>query len=94
MIGKKLSPILKEIEDTLWEFEALAAVQPKFTDEGFRAATKIFMAAFMDKMFDKQTKDGTPFPDCCTQAEDIGKAIREIIVEYTGLDMHKLYENP
>ena len=45
MIGIKLSPILKEIEYTLWEFEANNSNQrPQYTDEALRSALKIFMS--------------------------------------------------
>ena len=33
MIGKKLSPILNEIEQTLWEFEANNPSPPQYTNE-------------------------------------------------------------
>jgi hypothetical protein len=41
MIGKELSPVLVEIEDALWEFELNSNLQPEYTTDGFRAATKI-----------------------------------------------------
>lgn len=43
MIGKKLSPVLEEMEATLWEYEAFNGAKPNYTLEGFRASTKIFM---------------------------------------------------
>ena len=57
MIGKQLSPILEEIENTLWEFEMRNFGNPQFTDEGFRAALKIFMSAILDKMWNIQNWD-------------------------------------
>ena len=57
MIGKKISPILVEIENTLWEFESNKGVKPEYTDEGFRSATKIFMSTIMDKMWELQEKE-------------------------------------
>jgi hypothetical protein len=52
-IGKKLSPILKEIEVTLCESE-LIGKQPKYTADGFRAGIKIFMSVMIDKIYDLQ----------------------------------------
>lgn len=48
MIGKKLSPVLEEMETTLWEYEAFNGAKPNYTLEGFRASTKIFMSALVD----------------------------------------------
>ena len=45
MIGKKLSPVLEEMEATLWEYEAFNGAKPNYTLEGFRASTKISMPA-------------------------------------------------
>ena len=36
MIGKKLSPVLEEMEATLWEYEAFNGAKPNYTLEGFR----------------------------------------------------------
>ena len=47
MIGKKLSPVLEEMEATLWEYEAFNGAKPNYTLEGFRASTKIFMSALL-----------------------------------------------
>jgi hypothetical protein len=40
MIGKQISPILNEIEDTLWEFEATQGLKTEYTIEGFRSGCK------------------------------------------------------
>ena len=40
MIGKILSPLLEEMEDILWEFEANNGCPPHFTEGGFRASMK------------------------------------------------------
>lgn len=58
MIGKKLSPVLEEMEATLWEYEAFNGAKPNYTLEGFRASTKIFMSALLDKFFEKQQAEG------------------------------------
>jgi hypothetical protein len=58
MIGKKLSPILSEIESTLIEFEINVAKPPEYTDEGFRASVRIFLSAMLDKMWKLQEDEG------------------------------------
>lgn len=93
-IGQKLSPILEEIEDSLWDFEYYReGEKPEFTEEGFRGATKIFMSALLDKMWDFQESINMPQKEREKKAEFFGKEVREIILLSTGIDMHKLYQN-
>jgi len=94
MIGKKLSPILNEIEDTLWEFECFNGGKPCFTDEGFRSSIKIFMACLMDKMYELQDKESDNF-DLELRGEMARKAgedVRNLVKTYTNIDTHKFYE--
>lgn len=92
MIGKQLSPILEEIENTLWEFEMRNFGNPQFTDEGFRAALKIFMSAILDKMWSMQDCDKMDQSDREKMAESCGNKIKELVFTYTGIDTHKLFE--
>lgn len=92
MIGKKLSPILVEIEDTLWEFECYSGRKPEYTEEAFRASIKIFMSALMDKMWEVQNFDEMSMEDRGNMATKAGESVRELVKTYTGLDTHKLYE--
>ncbi len=91
-IGEKLSPILEEIEGTLFEFEAEELGQPLYTEAGFRAAVKIFMSAFMDKVWDKQQLASMPVAARLEMAEDAGHDIRRLIEIYTDIDTHELYK--
>ena len=43
-IGEKLSPLLVEVEEMIWEFESHFQIKPEFSKEGFRASIKIFMS--------------------------------------------------
>jgi hypothetical protein len=92
-IGQKLSPVLNEIEDTLWEFEYHQPTkQTKYTKKGFRSATKIFMSALMDKMWDFQEKNKLSQKEREKQAQESGESIRSLIKKYTGIDSHDLYK--
>jgi len=92
-LGKKLSPILVEIENTLWEFEAnYATYKPEYPIDAFRAATKIFMSALMDKMFDLQEKENMDLNDRCEMATKVGEDIRKLIKIYTNIDTLELYK--
>lgn len=90
-IGSKISPFLVEIENTLWEFEANRGFKPGFTDHGFRAATKIFMAVMMDKIWELQIDEGMDFKDRLAMAQKCGEDLRQIIKTYTNIDTHKMY---
>jgi hypothetical protein len=92
MIGKELSPVLVEIEETLWEFEVHSNLQPEYTDEGFRAATKIFMSVLMDKIWNLQCNENMDMEDRVKMVEKAGNDVRNIIKIYTDIDTHELYK--
>lgn len=81
MIGKKLSPVLEEMEATLWEYEAFNGAKPNYTLEGFRASTKIFMSALLDKFFEKQQAEGVSQEDTLKAVEKLGQDVRALIDE-------------
>lgn len=91
MIGKKLSPVLEEMEATLWEFEAFNGAKPNYTLEGFRASVKIFMSALVDKFFEKQQADGISEKETLEAVEKLGQDVRELVFNATGIDTHLLY---
>lgn len=89
-LGQKLSPVLAEIEDTLWEHEANVATPFEFTDEGFRGAVKIFMTALFDVMWKKQK--GMSRENRLKQAQEAGLGARLLIKQYTGINILDMYE--
>jgi hypothetical protein len=92
MIGKKLSPILSEIESTLMEFEINVAKPPEYTDEGFRASIRIFLSAMLDKMWKLQEDEGIDINTRADMAEKLGNELRNIVRVYTNIDTHNLYK--
>ena len=92
MIGKQLSPILEEIEDTLLEFEVEIGSKPEYTIEGFRAAIKIFMSVILDKMWQLQENDVLSQEDREIMATKCGEELRKFIKIYTGIDTFDLYK--
>jgi len=90
-IGEKLSPILVEIENTLWEFDANVGIPPKYTTEGFRAAVKIFSSALMDKIWELQGGENMDMEDRGNMAFKAGCATRDLVKTYTDIDTHDLY---
>ena len=92
MIGKKLSGVLHEIESALLEFEANVARPPEYTDEGFRAAVKIFMSAMLDKMWKLQENEDIDIDARADMATKLGNELRNIVRVYTNIDTHNLYK--
>lgn len=92
MIGKELSTILEEIENAIWEFDANSATKPEYTMEGFRAATKIFMSALMDKIWELQEADNIDIKDRMAMVQKAGEDVRNLIKTYTNIDTHEMYK--
>ena len=92
MIGKKLSPILSEIESALIEYELNINRPPEYTDEGFRASVKIFLSVMLDKMWKLQEDEEIDINTRADMAEKLGTEIRNIIRVYTNIDTHDLYK--
>lgn len=92
MIGQKLSPILTEIEDTLWEFEMNNGIKPEYSTDGFRAATKIFMSVLMDKIWELQSDEKIDLQHRIEMVEKCGQDVRNLIKTYTNIDTHDLYK--
>lgn len=93
MIGKKISPVLVEIEDTLWEFEANTSSKPNYEIGGFRASIKIFISALMDKMWELQEEENISIEDRIMMAEKLGKEVKDLVKTYTNIDTIELYKN-
>lgn len=93
MIGKKLSVILEEIENTLWEFEFNHSNTPcEYEEKAIGSAVKILMSVCMDKMWKLQENENLDFEDRCNMAEKLGNDIRNLVKTYTNIDTHKLYK--
>lgn len=91
-IGQKLSPILKEIEDTLWQHEFTLGTQFQYEDGAIKSSCKILMSVIMDKMWDLQQGENIDFEDRVNMAQKLGEDLRKLIKTYTGLDTHDFYK--
>jgi hypothetical protein len=92
MIGEKISPILVEIEETLWEFEYYNGTKPNYTIEGLRASIKIFMSTMMDKIWELQEEEKIDPEDRVKMVEKLGNDVRNIVKTYVNIDTHDLYK--
>ena len=88
-IGKRLSPILKEIEEIIWENEVHTSLPPEYDDNALRAATKIFISVLLDRSHkEKKLHENLSLDEMLKLAEYLGTATRDIIILGTGIDMH------
>ena len=89
------SEVLLEIEKGLWEHDFLVDenkdVPYEYDDVTFRACLKIFMSAVMWKiwifMYNK------PMSEKENIAEKVGNILRDIVLKFTGIDSHTLYNS-
>ncbi len=91
-IGQKLSPILNEISEALWEFDAQELGSPRFEDEDLASATKIFTSVMLDKLWALSESEGLDLETAGAMAEKLGHELRHLIKVYTGLDSHDFYK--
>lgn len=91
-IGIRISPILAEIEDALWEDDFEENGPQRFTVAGTRAAVKIFSTVVMDKIWEKAEREGLSLEEKSALAHQAGTEIRELFKRFTGVDSHDLYK--
>lgn len=93
MIGKQLSPILAELEEALWEYEANVGFKTQYTDEGFRAGVKIFMSVLMDRMWELQSLEKMTIEDRSKMVVKCAEDVRKLVKVYTNVDTLTLYND-
>jgi len=80
--------ILKEIATGLLE---VAEIKPNFSNDALLDATFIFQTVFMDKFYDNWKHYRLETQEYF--AVQAGERLRELIIEFTGLDTHELTKN-
>lgn len=92
-IGEYIEPMMASMEDALWSFEMYMPNTPYgFSQESFRAAVKIFMAAMMDRIWALQEEEGMALEDRMAMVEKCGKDVSALVKTFTNIDTKKLYE--
>lgn len=90
--GEHISPVLKEIHDTLWEIDARELNEPyEYSPEALPAASKIFMSVCMDRLWLNQNKSDAPIEDRLAQAENMGEDLRQFMIKHLGVDPKDFY---
>jgi len=89
--GKVLIEIEKGLLEHNVRIDEGIAKPYEYTDEQFRACLKIFMEAILWKMW--QNAEWFSLEAATDIAEELGKKIREIVLDFTGIDTHVLWGN-
>ncbi len=92
MIGKKLSPILIEIEAAIIDFDCHVNIKPCYSEDALRAAGKILISVFMDKMWEMQEEDNISQEDRLKMAQKCGEDLRQMFKTYCNVDSHDFYK--
>lgn len=87
--------VLHEIENGLWEHDVRVdngiAAPYSYDDATFRACLKIFMSAMLWRLWTHSAE--RTMPDKERLAETVGSLIRRIVLRFTGIDAHTLYND-
>ena len=92
MIGKKISPILLELEAAIVEFDCTINEKPNYTEDALRASGKILLSVVMDKMWDMQEQDKMSQEDRLKMAQSCGEELRKLFKTYCNVDTHDFYK--
>ena len=92
LIGERISYVLEHLEANLWDYEYHKGNPPGFTEAGFRASIKLFMACAMERMYELQKAEGIELQDACAMAEKLGSDVRHLVKVYCDFDTHDFYK--
>lgn len=92
ILVEAIEDIILDLESVIIEYNGTedSITPPKFSDGALRAATCIFTAVLMDKMWDLQEDEDLEIEDRLNMASKAGQEIRRLIKTYTGIDSHDL----
>jgi len=88
--GAKITPVLKEVSDSLWEIDAREHQQPyEYGETALNSAVKIMMSVGFDRMWSDFEALDTDKESRLNLVEDFGAELRMLIIKHIGVDMHE-----
>jgi hypothetical protein len=91
---KLLNKALNDIEDLLWDDEFMnPGIKVNYINRSMASATKIFTHVLLSKMWEYQESKKLPQEQRENCALVIGKVIRQLILDSTGIDLPKMYKD-
>jgi hypothetical protein len=88
-LGQKLSPIFKELADTVTEN---LGKKPNYEPSALKDVTQIFMDVVMDAMFNLQKRENITLEDSSAMSEQCGKELRAFVKKWCDIDTHNFYK--
>ncbi|MFA5071925.1 MAG: hypothetical protein WC511_06275 [Candidatus Pacearchaeota archaeon] len=68
----------------------ISGTKHDYTDEDLSNAMLVFVEVLFNKMYDKHY-DKIKFSEMLTLAENIGKTLHSLTLEWTDVNLHKIY---
>lgn len=91
-LTEKITPILIEIESAMIDYDYYVQKPYNFDNDAFRAITKMFLNALLDKMWALQESEMMEMSDRCNMSENAGNELRKLIKTFTGIDSYEFYK--
>ena len=91
-IGEAIKPLLMIIENAIWNFEVEKEQLPRFDDDAFRAAIKIFATALIERIWILQENEHMSLDDRVKMALSAAKEVQKIVKVYANIDTKELYK--
>lgn len=90
-IGKEISTILADLEETLWLYEARKGAKPNYNHEAIRSVSKVFASVVFDKMWELQEREGMTLTERGDMATAAGGELRSFVKKFTDIDLKEFY---
>jgi len=91
-LAAKLRPILKEIEETIWDHEAMYPGEPiEWTREDLISSLKVVMSTCLVLGVKKMETEGNSHEDDLNKTLLFGHAMSKLIKDFTGEDPKTFY---
>lgn len=88
--GRHITPVLKEISDSLWEIDARENQEPYgYGETALNSASKIMTSVCMDRMWADFETHGTSMESRMNIVTAFAEDFRELIKTHLGVDMHE-----
>ena len=82
--------ILEEFAIECLSFDASPPYVPNYDEKDMENVMHIFMHVFCPLLFKKAQADKLDLGGACDVSESAGNELRQLLIKYTGIDMHKV----
>lgn len=90
---KQVKIILEKFAIECLSFDACPPYAPDYNEKDLENTMHIFMHIFGSLLFKKVQEDKMSLEDGSQLAANAGDELRQFLIKYTGIDMHKVANN-